>query len=512
MDKDSEMFMKNLDVFWGGLFEYNLFLLKKSEKEEEFGKESFEEVMDVYLTAQAQELIKGYLFQQLGSLGSLLAARCFLEGLAIKKRYRNGKISPLQIELLRKQVFIIEYNHYKNFSDIAEVVQFSETLEKDYHLAVDFFYEKLSGKFSEKEIKCIIKGETPFLCDPKLSYRKLIEIELGEEYAKLYGLYSQAVHPSPNNFYNEEDVWKTLLLILKLIFEEYKELKFDWQKTTFNSHRKRAYSSIIAQEYEEIVKKECEVLSGISNVFEGFFQKNNYVSNLLNTLIFLVLDSCSDFLLGLREEVKSKWKIVLEMFASVDFCYIKGFPKDTRYALLQEHKRVQFKRNMGEKPSLDKAYEIYIKEYPSGVPLAQFSEAFLSTTGFTIDENGCVQTLTGLVKEFLKKVPSSDDPAQAVDRHWLLNYVESQMVSHANGYLWYANAGAFQDVYNVIIGTDSILLYILEVILKIFQMHRSTEKTKFYKKIINVIRNGIGKIVKDVPRKCEILKMKCVNL
>lgn len=52
----------------------------------------------------------------------LLTARCFLEGLALKRMYEKGKISDLQIELLRHQVHIIEYNYYKEFDDIADKI------------------------------------------------------------------------------------------------------------------------------------------------------------------------------------------------------------------------------------------------------------------------------------------------------------------------------------------------------------------------------------------------------
>lgn len=42
----------------------------------------------------------------------------------------------------------------------------------------------------------------------------------------------------------------------------------------------------------------------------------------------------------------------------------------------------------------------------------------------------------------------------------LLDYVESQMLSHANGYMWYANRGAWGDVNNIIIGMDMCLMFI----------------------------------------------------
>ena len=511
MDAKTKMQIKEWNEFWGRLFKYNLSLLKKSEKEQDFGKESFENIIDFYLTSQAQALIKGILLQQNNSPGTLLAARCFLEGLAIKKKYKRGEISELQIELLRQQVFIIEYNHYKNFSDIAEVVLFSENLEKNYKVAVELFQEKLTDRFSRKQIKEIVKSDIPFLCDPRTNYRKLIAENLGEDYARLYGIYSQAIHPSTNDFYYLKFIEDTLPLVMEEVLKEYRML--DPADLTFYAYKAGIYSSDIAQEYEGLIEKECKVLNGISEVFNRFFPKS-YVSDTLRSISLTLQDVCSDKLLGLSESAKSKWKVILDCFSAFHFVYVKCFPEEEHYKLLEEHTAIQMMRNL-EKDFSDeskKAYTIYKEIYPNGVDFVSFKNGFLTTSGYTIDEMGQSQSLTKLVKEFLKKMPHSEDPVKALDRHLMLNYVESQMVSHANGYLWYANAGSFCDINNTIMGTDICLTYLLKTILVAFQMHRSIEKSKEYKQIINVLRNGIKKIENIGQRKGEILKLPMVNL
>ena len=87
-----------------------------------------------------------------------------------------------------------------------------------------FFQKKLSDKYSEKFINNITKTNKPFLCDPHTNFRKLVGENLGEEYAKIYGLYSQAIHPSVNDFYMNEGIWQTIPEILLLILEEYLSL------------------------------------------------------------------------------------------------------------------------------------------------------------------------------------------------------------------------------------------------------------------------------------------------
>ena len=131
MDFNAKDFIEQLDLFWGRLFTYNHTLMKRSEDEKQFGSETFTDVIDFYLTSQAQCFIKDFLLQHIGSAGMLLTARCFLEGLALKRMYENGRISDIQIELLRHQVHIIEYNYYKEFDDIADKILLPEKLEID---------------------------------------------------------------------------------------------------------------------------------------------------------------------------------------------------------------------------------------------------------------------------------------------------------------------------------------------------------------------------------------------
>ncbi len=357
---DSEFF-EHLSVLWGELFDYNHLLMKRSEDDKLYGKENFYDVIDFYLTSQAQSFIKGFLMQHIGSPGMLLTARCFLEGLALKRMYKNGKISDQQIELLRHQVYLIEYNYYKSFDDIADKILLPEKLIIDRENAVQFFQEKLSDKFTQKQIDVIINSNKPFLCDPHTNYRKLIGENISEEYAKIYGLYSQAIHPSVNDFYMNKGLWETIPNILMLIIDEFENLpKTD---LTFKSYASLIYSSSIACSYENIVKQECKILMGISNVFQNFFDKN-YTSDTINSWILLLSEMSSDKLFGLCEQVKSKWKIVLDMCSSFYKCYITYFPNEERFKLLEEHEHIQLQRNLGESFSVQQAYYYYQALYP----------------------------------------------------------------------------------------------------------------------------------------------------
>lgn len=142
--------------------------------------------------------------------------------------------------------------------------------------------------------------------------------------------------------------------------------------------------------------------------------------------------------------------------------------------------------------------------YPNGVNLDTFKKGFLTVCGYTINEEGVAQNLTGVVKDFIKKFQAPEAKI-SWDRSLLLDYMESQMLSHANGYMWFANSGAWGDVNNIIIGTDTCLMFILESVLTVFKVHRDIEKTNHYKTIINVLRNGIKRIRDICNLKVKIL-------
>lgn len=508
MDFKIDEFTEQLNIFWGRLFEYNHTLMKRSENEKLYGTESFTDVMNFYLTSQAQCLIKDFLLQHTGSLGMILTARCFLEGLALKRMYENGKINDVQIELLRHQVHIIEYNCYKEFDDIADKILLPEKLVKDKENSVKIFQEKLSDKYSQKQIESIIKTSQPFLCNSHTNFRKLVKENLGEDYSKIYGIYSQAIHPSVNDFYMNEGVWKTIPKILFLIIEEYKVLPKS--KLTFNFYLSTIYASNIALKYENLICQECKTLVDISNVFNKHFDKN-YISDTLMSISFLLGEMCSDKLLGLCEQVKSKWKIAIDMFAAFYKCYITHFPHEEYFKLLEEHERIQIKRNLGENFSTVHAYDIYKSIYPNGVKQDMFEKGFLTLCGYTIDENGCTKNLTNIVKDFIKKFANSDVMV-SWDRSMLLDYVESQMISHANGYMWYANSGSWGDVNNIIMGMDICLLFILDSILAMFKVHKAIEETNNYKQIINILRNSIKRIRLLCNEKSEILKIQGIAI
>ncbi len=74
MDLNTQEFIEKLDVLWGRLFTYNHALMKRSEDKKLYGSESFVDVIDFYLTSQAQCFIKDLLLNHI----ILVVKVCFL--------------------------------------------------------------------------------------------------------------------------------------------------------------------------------------------------------------------------------------------------------------------------------------------------------------------------------------------------------------------------------------------------------------------------------------------------
>lgn len=272
------------------------------------------------------------------------------------------------------------------------------------------------------------------------------------------------------------------------------------------------FDTLLQEKNSDIIKEIIGKIGNQQNInLRSFIFACQKTTDILNygTLIsinFLMSEMCSDKLLGLCEQVKSKWKIALDMFSSFYKCYIKGFPHEESFKLLEEHERVQINRNLGHTFSTDQAYSYYKTLYPNGVNQNKFEKGFLTNSGYTIDAKGKTKNLTAIVKEFIKKF-ANPNVIGSFDRSMLLDYVESQMLSHANGYMWYANRGAWGEVHNIIIGMDMCLMFILESILAMFKMHKSIEETDYYKQIINIVRNSLKRIKPICDEKAKLLQI-----
>lgn len=107
MDKNLET---EINILFGKMYDYNYKLMKKSEDLSLENEYAFNDIIDFYITSNALSLLKNLYHGYQDSIGSLQNVRCIIEGIALKRMYTVGDISNEQVELLQKQVFLIEYN------------------------------------------------------------------------------------------------------------------------------------------------------------------------------------------------------------------------------------------------------------------------------------------------------------------------------------------------------------------------------------------------------------------
>ena len=80
----------------------------------------------------------------------------------------------------------------------------------------------------------------------------------------------------------------------------------------------------------------------------------------------------------------------------------------------------------------------------------------------------------------------------------MIDYVESQMLSHANGYMWFSNSGAFCDTNNILLEILQLLVTIFEY-LKVFFANGFNETKEYkYRKTSNIFRDAIKEIHNDL--------------
>ena len=247
---------KKLNDLYSKIYGYNYNLMHESENLEREKEYGFDEVYDFYLTSHILSYIKSLFKNQTRSLGLYFNVRCIIEGLALKVMYLNKGINEKNIDLLRQQFFLIEYRYYSRFNDIADKILLPEKLEIDYQNAVNYFNNKLSSEFTDSQIKEIIRSKIPFICKPNLSFRKIIEENLGKEIAQIYGFFSSLIHPSLNIAYKSEDK-KHLYSLLPLIEKIYGNLPQTEMTVTKNlSIAINNTSKLLLELTNEVVEKE----------------------------------------------------------------------------------------------------------------------------------------------------------------------------------------------------------------------------------------------------------------
>ncbi len=525
---------KNFDILYAKLKTKNYECLEKANIPNYVGA-NFRDAMDLIVTSNALSLLSSFfvffnllredadklsIVEKLHtysyhSITNALNIRNIIECIAILNMDDAGDILDVQKDLFVEQYKLIEYYSYMNEN------QKNELSNREYEDFVDQEdllrrYESGKRKFlevikSESKLKKLFRTRIPFLCDEKQNYNTLIQKYCPKKYLNYYIALSHIVHPSYyGNFKSDEEYNEICLEIIMDLFDRYDNVKVGTE-FTYSLERYVIYNNDVSIKYQRLVDNQIEILFELASKFEEIFGKNNYVELFIYEIINVMNDINIDYLLGYTESIKIKFKAIAEMFACFNKVYFDELKSKTEhyyFKMLNAHTQMKindrFNFNTNESDN-QFVFDMYKKEFPNSKLRAEvFYEKFKKQLGFLIDQNGNVPNLVKLTNEFFEEVFQNDTMLVPdtltrkeikVSNYFKMCYKESNNMSHGNGYLFFANSGAWNDCDQIIRFFDNVLYLILQKIEVIFRLYSIPLNDE--EKEINIREFSDNKIIAD---------------
>lgn len=507
MNNDYEVnLMNKINYLFSKILSLNFKLLKKSKNSNSCF--FINDVFDFYISSHAQSFLKSFAFGCIDSKGMCLNARCIIEGLALKTMNENNNMPENAPKLLKYQDYLIEMKQYNKFSEILPEIFTTKDMNINFETSKNMYTKILGEKFSTKKIDKIMKSKIPFLCNPNLGYFDIIEKYLGEEYCSYYSIFSTLIHPNCNLKVDHQFLFTSFIWIIDMLDKNY--LTFNCDEELFlNNYLQITITNDTAQAYLNSILTVCNSLKKVKKTIERSYGEN-FLSDTMDGISILLYEMTLDKLMGFPEQMKCKFKPLIEQIAS--FYYV--FTSDdqlNRYKLSKLHFEIMIKKANKEEFDLSDAYEIYKALCQNGVNNEKFEKEFIKTTGYTINEKGDLLTITSLVNNVIDLI-KQDEHGLTYKATSRIDYVESQMLSHANGYMWFANTGAWGDVNNIFQEIFIILANIIEMVKLTYLGDYVTNKNNTLKKIIKVLNQARKALEQGAKEVSEFNKMPQVNL
>lgn len=503
-----EKVLSDVNAIFGKVFPYNNVLLEKCNKKGY--SPSYDEIFDFYITSHAMSFLKNFYYEYIESPGIFLNARCIIEGLAMKTACRNGYFDNMSLDLIKNQVPIIEYKQYRKFQECHDSSIIPDDIKDKFNEALDFF-QAAFPEISKANLKKIASSPLPFACNPKLSFQKVVKDNLGDEWEKRYSILSAMVHPTSNESLTSKGHLFLLLDTLEILKKEYSTLS---KGMNLKQYSFLIFSSKDAEGFIDSIKSECTDLESVIDIFNKSFG-DNYVSNTFHNISMIIQEMAFDTVFGFTEQVKSKWKVLIELLSVFYEVYLNSEDVNDSYKLMQCHDNLSIARLYNSKEDIDEilseAYGFYKSKYPNGLSKDSFDIAFEKTTGYTLDADGKTKSLTKLVSQ-LADLFKEDGKGLSNGHSIKLHYAESQMVSHANGYLWYANTGAWSDVNGLFYLFNQIMYTLCLCMSRFFKNSYKESKREIDKETSNVLAKAGENIAVNTQNLFNLLSKRTETL
>ena len=472
--------------------------------------------------------VKNLYVRNANSPGNMQNIRCLIEGIAMV--HYIEKLSDEEMELFRMQPFVLEHTIYKKYKDLHGVLLDFDLTDNSFKNAKKLY--KDLEKLNSEQFKERLWQKIPF-AKKDVNYEDVVGEVFGKDFLKFYKMFGIFSHPhdyrvpARTKLYKQlediQDVFHELILItLEKMFNKFGNPDIlgleDEYDLLFGGVSFQNFALKRTHEIRELLHKASMATMTNGYTCLAFYLEEVHLFN---------LDFILDDAYGFVEQGIIKWKQVVEFFAVLDL-----FADDNHYLqdndLLHLHTQMALARSMDGKdidPAwLEEAYVKYLIRFPNGVSKEKFSKVFSKTLGFLIDENGEVppslrQLVNGFIDKFVAESEESSfdilDPAnreafdvqhnqdkikEMIDKGELkkktvpldsflkMCYEESQIMSHATGYMHFANTGAWASGQVLGIYIHKFAERVISKLLKYFQDLRASGAMQS-KTLINVLRN-----------------------
>lgn len=423
------------------------------------------------------------------SPGTIMDMRCIFENIAMYYHYLNGGFSDDGKELFKLQHYILEREIYKKYPCFDGLLYFSDEVEKSYFEARQAYKGKL--ELNAYELQRIIKSPVPSLLKDDMAFIEIVEKNLGENAAAMYKQLSVLVHPHDyrstiDNIFIDIEIEKNPYIQITLhLLEEVFADKPKGEEVSFGLMEEwicyMETPHLTSYQAREIIFSLNDELKNVLMV--AYENRLPSLARMLDQIRGITTDYLLDNTFGYTEQGEIKWKVVVEYFALFNYYLNNPYYIGNNY-LAYWHTQIACNKALDREitqETKDKCYAEYIIVFPNGVDKATFEQVYFEKTlGFLIDEKGEIPSLNKLAKDFLSQVSPTiyggkrrvaalkvhdkntkqewnpdvlkelaDGKRETIEtplKEWLMMiYEESQIMSHATGYLFFANTGAWMD-------------------------------------------------------------------
>ncbi|WP_162146967.1 hypothetical protein [Acholeplasma granularum] len=478
-----------------------------------------------YIASFGLSLIKDLYLNNTRSSGFLLSIRCIIEGIAIQMYLEKKSITPEQEEIFKLQSYLFEWDIYRRYPSFDDVLFDLNTINANYIKSKEVLIKKY--QYTSKQIDKIKRSKVPYIDNMK-SFEDLIKRHLPSGILEIYKTISLYVHPY-NYRINDPKLFmilaETTINLLNKIFDNVtpssKGLEYEYNMV-IGMNDLGYHTRKITNHQVDKLNKLCGMIDSI-----GY----NFLAYSIEACTSPLIDYLLDTSMGYTEQSTTKWKTAIENLWYLNEC-IGDDDLGNKNELIYAHTYIKQRLNVGGEVLDDDfmvAYDFYIKKYSNGVPYEVFKKNFIGTTGYTINEFGETKSLKKSVFTFIDEISPKINDGQLdcnvreepdfnftnnenieivkINLSDLLKmkYDESQVMSHASGYLYYSLSGAWYDGTQLAVLYEEILQVLLETLLnKLKELYRMK---LIPKKIVNYLRNFINENKDNIKNKGQVYLM-----